>query len=339
LNWAKQDIVTSDEVIVCEGYTDVIGFHRSGITRAVATCGTALTEEHVRLLKRFANKVVLAFDADNAGQGAAERFYEWESRYKVQVSVAKFPDGKDPGDLASSDPEALATAIKNAQPFLGFRLQRVLNAGSIATPEARSRTAEQAMAVINEHPDMNVRKIYAGEVASHVGIAAADLVKVAERGSRRPEVRAAVPSQSGHKRESAEFVVLALMIQDWNAIASWMNEALFADDVYRRAFLALIATEGELNAALEAADPEAREAIERAAVADVESQPDAEAFNLISAAVRRELSLRVKNVDPEQIRVDRDARMLLEQMENPATAHDAAEQLLGWLSMRMGDHA
>jgi DNA primase len=94
-----------------------------------------------------------------------------------------------------------------------------------------------------------------------------------------------------------------------------------------------------LNAALEAADPEAREALERAAVADVESQPDAEAFNLISAAVRRELSLRVKNVDPEQIRLDRGARLLLEQMENPATSHNAAEQLLGWLEIRMGDHA
>jgi uncharacterized protein (DUF1501 family) len=135
-------------------------------------------------LKRFANKVVLAFDADNAGQGAAERFYAWESKYKVQVSVAKFPDGKDPGDLASSNPLALADAVKGAQPFLGFRLQRVIGAGSIATPEARSRTAEQAMAVINEHPDMNVRKIYAGEVASHVGIAAADLVRLAERGVR-----------------------------------------------------------------------------------------------------------------------------------------------------------
>ncbi|MEY3582630.1 MAG: primase, partial [Actinomycetota bacterium] len=114
---------------------------------------------------------------------------------------------------------------------------------------------------------------------------------------------------------------------------------LFADDVYRRAFLALVKTEGELNGAIEAADPEAREAIERAAVADVESQPDAEAFNLISAAVRRELSQRVKNVDPEQIRVDREARLLLEQMENPATSHDAAEQLLGWLQMRVGEHS
>jgi DNA primase len=85
LNWAKTAVVKDDQVIVCEGYTDVIGFHRSGVPRAVATCGTALTEEHVRLLKRFASRVVLAFDADAAGQGAAEKFYEWETKYQVQV--------------------------------------------------------------------------------------------------------------------------------------------------------------------------------------------------------------------------------------------------------------
>ncbi|NCZ71505.1 MAG: DNA primase, partial [Actinobacteria bacterium] len=126
LNWAKNDVVKVDQVIVCEGYTDVIGFHRSGVTRAVATCGTALTEEHVRILKRFASRVVLAFDADAAGQGAAEKFYEWEKKYQVQVAVARFPDGKDPGDLANSDPEALAKAVDDAMPFLGFRVNRVV---------------------------------------------------------------------------------------------------------------------------------------------------------------------------------------------------------------------
>ena len=55
--------------------------------------------------------------------------------------------------------------------------------------------------------------------------------------------------------------------------------------------------------------------------------------------MRRELSHRVKNIDPEQIRVDRDARLLLEQLENPTTSHDAAEQLLGWLNMCMGEHS
>ena len=147
LNWAKGDIVAADQVIVCEGYTDVIGFHRAGVKRAVATCGTALTEEHVRMLKRFASRVVLAFDADAAGQGAAEQFYEWEQEHQVRVSVASFPQGQDPGELSLSDPEALAAAVDTALPFLGFRLQRRHAAASArATPEERVRLAEQAMA-------------------------------------------------------------------------------------------------------------------------------------------------------------------------------------------------
>ncbi len=115
LNWAKADIVNANQVIVCEGYTDVIGFHRAGLPRAVATCGTAFTEDHVRLLKRYASRVVLAFDADNAGQGAAERFYEWEEKYQVEVSVAAFPQGKDPGELAQTDPEALKRGRRRRQ--------------------------------------------------------------------------------------------------------------------------------------------------------------------------------------------------------------------------------
>lgn len=337
LNWAKAEIVTADEVIVCEGYTDVIGFHRSGVRRAVATCGTALTEDHVRLLKRFAKKVVLAFDADNAGQGAAERFYEWEQRYKVEVGVAHFPQGKDPGDLANSDPGSLAKAVETAQPFLGFRLQRVLDAGSVATPEARSRTAEQAMAVINEHPDTNVRKIYAGQVATHVGIPVADLVKLAERRTRNPSVTIAATPMN-RRGDSAEFVVLALMFSHWEEIANWLSEALFLDDVHRRAYLAVGAALGDVAQSLENADPDAREVLERAAVADVESQPVREAWNLLAAAVRRELAHRVTVSDPEQIQIDRSARLLLENLDTPNMAESAAEQLLGWLNGRVGEH-
>ena len=337
LNWAKAEVVTADEVIVCEGYTDVIGFQRTGIKRAVATCGTALTEDHVRLLKRFATKVVLAFDADNAGQGAAERFYEWEQRYKVQVSVAHFPQGKDPGDLANSDPTALASAVANAQPFLGFRLQRVLDAGSVTSPEARSRTAEQAMAVINEHPDINVRKLYAGQVATHVGMPVVDLVRLAERGTRKPTINISA-APNARRSESAEFVVLALMFSQWEIIANWLSEALFVDEIHRRAFLAVAQAQGDVTKSLELADPEAREVLERAAVADVETQPIREAWNLLSAAVRRELAHRVTLSDPEQIRIDRSARLLLENLEVPGMAESSAEQLLGWLNLRAGEH-
>ena len=83
LNWAKEHIVTTNTAVICEGYTDVTGFARAGINSAVATCGTALTDDHLKLLKRFTNKIVLAFDADDAGKAAAERVYEWEQKLSL----------------------------------------------------------------------------------------------------------------------------------------------------------------------------------------------------------------------------------------------------------------
>ncbi len=331
LNWAKNDIVAKDQVIVCEGYTDVIGFHRAGVKRAVATCGTALTEDHVRRLKRFANHVVLAFDADAAGQGAAERFYEWEAKYQVQVSVARFPDGKDPGDLASSDPQALVAAIETALPFLGFRLNRVLNAGQIRTPEDRARKAEEAMEVVNEHPDRNVRKLYAAQVASHVGIPATDLVRIAETKSSRPIVVQAARPRSN---DSAEFVAIALLIHSWDSIAPWLVEGLFQDDACRRAFVALGVTNGDLDEALEKADPDAREILERAAVADVEADAILEARNLAVAAVRRELAARVRITDTEEIRADAAVRRSLETLSSDNPDEETLTALLGWLDDR-----
>jgi DNA primase len=333
LHGAKGDIVAADQVIVCEGYTDVIGFHRAGVKRAVATCGTALTEEHVRMLKRFANRVVLAFDADAAGQGAAEKFYEWEQKYQVQVSVAAFPKGQDPGELSLSNPAALAAAVETALPFLGFRLQRVMTGRPLNTPEDRVRLAEQAMAVVNEHPDTNVRKLYAGRVASHTGLPINDLVAIASRPGMRPIVRVNSNRRVGVP-ENAEFVAIALLLQRWHDMAGWLDEVLFVDDVARRAFLAVAEGDGSVGRSLELADPEAREMIERAAVADIDADPAIEGRNLIAAAVRRELGRRVNETDPVEILANRDARLALERFDEPNAGNDAAELLLGWLQRR-----
>ena len=321
LNWAKAEIAAMDQVVVCEGYTDVIGFHRSGVRRAVATCGTAFTEDHVRLIKRYASRVVLAFDADAAGQGAAERFYEWEQKYQVQVAVARLPGGLDPGDLAERDPEALAAAVNDATPFLAFRLRRVMDGQPNRTPEDRARLAERAMGVVNEHPDANVRKLYAGQVAAEVGLQLGDLQRVAEQRMRRPSL-AVTPTRRVPLRENAEFVAVVLLAQDWESIAGWLVEELFHDEDHRRAFLALAAADGDLDAAIDAADPDAREVLERAAVADVDVDPEAEARNLIAAAVRRELRVggaaRTGMGDPELIRDDAEARI---QLEDPGRRH------------------
>jgi len=333
LNWAKADIVAQDQVIVCEGYTDVIGFHRAGVKRAVATCGTALTEQHVQILKRFASRVVLAFDADKAGQGAAERFYEWEQKYQVQVAVARFPDGKDPGDLSVSDPEALAKAIDTALPFLGFRLQRTMAGRQVRSPEERARLAEQSMAVINEHPDVNVRKLYAGQVATHTGLPVQDLIRVAEQRKRNPSLNAA-PRRARGVDENGEFVAIAMLLQRWDDIAPWLTEDLFASDLNRRAFVALATSSGAIEVALESADPEAREVLERAAVADLDADPEIEAMNLIAATVRRELKQRLKITDEKAIREDSEARVQLSKLAIRDAPQAAAEWLLGWLQKR-----
>jgi DNA primase len=170
LDRAKAAMVTAGTAVVCEGYTDVIGFHRSGVPLAVATCGTSLTDDHVTLLRRFAGRFVLAFDADSAGQAAAERFYRWEREHDLEVAVADLPPGQDPGDLAQTDPERLHAAVEGARPFLRFRLDRVFAAANLATPEGRARAAEAALAVVAEHPDVFVRDQYLMDVGSRCRI-------------------------------------------------------------------------------------------------------------------------------------------------------------------------
>ncbi len=157
LNWAKHAVVQEGEVIICEGYTDVIGFFTSGLPRAVATCGTSLTEEHFRLLARFAKRVVLAFDADAAGQSAAARFYEWERRHELEVAVAALPSGSDPADIAMREPQVLKEAVENARTFLSFRVERALASSELKTGEGRARAAEAALAMVAEHPNELVR--------------------------------------------------------------------------------------------------------------------------------------------------------------------------------------
>jgi DNA primase len=168
LNWAKDDIIKSEEIIVCEGYTDVIAFFGAGMPRAVATCGTALGEEHFRIMKNFATRIVLAYDADKAGQSAAASVYQWESQHEVDVLVARLPKGSDPAELAQNDPEALRRSIADAVPFLQFRLERVLDGANLATAEGRARAAEPAMRVLAEHPSELVRDSYLMQVADRL---------------------------------------------------------------------------------------------------------------------------------------------------------------------------
>lgn len=205
LDRSKTAIVKEGTAVVCEGYTDVIGFHRAGVPLAVATCGTALTDDHVRLLTRFAaQRLVLAFDADGAGQAAAERFYRWEREHDLEVAVADLPPGQDPADVAGTDPERLAAAVEGATPFLRFRLDRAFAAADLASNEGRARAAERAIEIVAEHPTDLVRDQYVMDVSSRCRVEPDRLRRLLEDVRSRPRRPPEEPRPRRGSRESRE---------------------------------------------------------------------------------------------------------------------------------------
>jgi DNA primase len=339
LNWMKAGIVEADEAIVCEGYTDVIGFARAGVPHAVATCGTALTEEHVRVLKRFAARVVLAFDADSAGQAAAERFYEWERTYDIEVAVAAMPDGIDPDELARRDPAGLAKSVADARPFLGFRVDRVLDRASMSSPERKARAAEAAMAVIAEHPSDLVRDQYLMQVADRCGVDPERLRGVLANGPRPDRGHDAGSAPRRRVRESPETEALRLAIHRPAEAAPLLDELLFGDELHAAAYRSLASSQ-TLHDAIEQADPAAADLLQQLAVEESEADPLDVAARLADNVVAVELvrldgeMRQSEDLFKEKAREHTDAKLNQERLREPATASEALEELLGWLRDR-----
>ena len=357
LNWSKARIVTDDRAIVCEGYTDVIGFARAGLPAAVATCGTALTEEHVRLLRRYARRIVLAFDADSAGQAAAERFYQWERDHEIEVSVADLPPGVDPADLAGSDPERLAAAVEHAVPFLKFRVDRVLLAARLETAEGRARAAEAAIEVIREHPSELVRDQYVMEVAGRCRIEPDQLRAALARPA--PPVREQAQSRRGSRsgrggddsadstapvlrpravdeRDGPELEVLRHVLHDWASVEHWVRyEDLFEDDRHAMAFRALM-DHPTVPEAIEAADPGVAELLARLAAEEVDSEPFDAVVRLLTERAKHEVTALVArmNAEPELQSVQQWLTQCVDRLRDPVAAADAADELVAWLGSR-----
>jgi DNA primase len=292
LNLAKTAAIRDGEIVVCEGYTDVIGCFGAGIDRAVATCGTALTEDHFRLLARFARRIVLAFDADQAGMAAAERFYAWEARHEAEVAVAALPAGTDPAELALKDPAQLVAAITGASPFLQFRLDRVLSAARLASPEGRARSAMAALTIVAEHPDPLVTDQYLHRVADrcHLDVETlrprlAELRRSGTAGSPRSEPpRGASSAPRSVPRElRVERDALVLAVQAPEMMAPWLAEELFSDERHRAAYRVLSGAE-HLRGAIEAAPEEVAMLLHELAVSEPATEPLQVVLSLVRAA-------------------------------------------------------
>ncbi|HEX2046687.1 MAG TPA: CHC2 zinc finger domain-containing protein [Acidimicrobiales bacterium] len=337
LNWAKAAVVETGEVVVCEGYTDVIGLARAGIPRGVATCGTALSDDHVRVLKNFARRLVLAYDADAAGQNAAEKFYEWERRYELDLAVADLPAGTDPGELAARDPAALQVAVKGARPFLSFRIDRLLARSDLRTPGGKAHAAEAALALIREHPSEMTRNEYVGRLATVLDMPVQELQRAVHQ--RRPVRVAAAPA--GRRPEGPEVEALRLAVHRPEEVADTLHEALFADPLVLAGYRALCGAT-TLAQAVDAAEPEVASLLRRLAVEEPEAASADVLARLAEEAAKRavaELEAAARHSgrlsDEAWLRRVSDdiawLKLAIAELREPATAVDATGRLVLWL--------
>ncbi|PNU20150.1 DNA primase [Geothermobacter hydrogeniphilus] len=167
---AKEAMRRSDMAIVVEGYFDVLAMHRAGITQAVATCGTALTLDHARLLKRYAQKLVLLFDQDQAGQTAALRAMEVALPEGLEVQIVNLAPGEDPDSfLAGAGREAFDNCLARARPVLEWYMDRLLVAGSGVSEQARG--VDEILQRIGLLPGEIERSLYLKQLAGRTGLA------------------------------------------------------------------------------------------------------------------------------------------------------------------------
>ncbi len=192
LDLAKRDIARGRQVVVVEGYTDVMACHLAGVTTAVATCGTSFGVDHIKIMRRVLSddsaglgEVVFTFDPDAAGQKAAMRAFSEEHRFAAQTYVAVAPDGLDPCDLrlAKGD-DAVRRLIKSKKPMFEFVIRQKLSAYDLESVEGRVAALRDAAPIVADIRDPAVRPGYTRQLARMLGMELDEVRRAVERSGR-----------------------------------------------------------------------------------------------------------------------------------------------------------
>jgi len=198
IDLAKKAIAKDRQLVVVEGYTDVMACHLSGVGTAVATCGTAFGEDHIKVARRLLSddgtggEVIFTFDGDAAGQNAALKAFSLDQRFVAQTFVAVEPSGKDPNDLRQSGgSEAVQALIGSRRPLFEFAIRSTLAKFDLSTVEGRVQGLRAAAPVVAEIRDGSTRVGYSQELAGWLGIADPNEVLRAVNNAAKSRSRAA----------------------------------------------------------------------------------------------------------------------------------------------------
>ncbi len=186
LNFAKSS--GKKQLILCEGYMDVIALHGAGFTNAVATLGTAITSDQARLMKRFADKVIICYDADAAGQNAAYKAFRLLGEAGIECRIVKVENAKDPDEyIKKFGADAFKNLMEASRSEFDFRLDAILREHSILVTDEKIKAIDKTVSLIAEFPGASQREVYIHKASELFGIPPESLRRDIERSISRKE--------------------------------------------------------------------------------------------------------------------------------------------------------
>jgi DNA primase len=247
LDLARDAIRDEDRVVVVEGYMDVIAAHQFGHRNVVATMGTAVTESQIELVKRLTKRIVLALDADAAGQMAALRTIESihtgldqteefvpdprtafriARRIDTEITVAEMPVGKDPDELIRTSPELWNGVIDSARPYAEFLISKVTEGVDLQDPTAKRHAIDRLAPVLQLVPDELTRSHYAQLVARRLDLPFRDVQARLQRNTQTAGARVSRPASEPDRTASLQIEdhLLALLLKHRALVYDLMSE-------------------------------------------------------------------------------------------------------------------
>jgi len=240
LDRAQNGIRRDGRAVIVEGYMDAIAAHQHGFDNVIAQMGTALTERQVRIIKKLANEIVLALDADAAGSQAMIRGHEvireatetghavpvvswrglvgYQESAAVNLRIAVLPGGRDPDDVIRQDPDLWRRLIEEARPVLDFRLEAAAAAHDLSDPRGRSQFVGEFLPLLSAVTDPVLRAHYLQRLSRLSLVAEEELAAMLGRGRTTAARRFAPPGGSAHgpitpKGDPREEFLLALLLR------------------------------------------------------------------------------------------------------------------------------
>ena len=268
LDKAGKPIRAADQAVVVEGYLDVLALHQAGYQNVVSPMGTALTAQQLRALKRYSRNIVLALDADAAGDRATLRgltvareamdrepdpvfdsrgLVRHEGRLDADIRVISLPGGTDPDELVTEDPASWATVLTGAKPVVEYVMDVLIAGQDLNDAKAKAQIARQVIPLIEDVADPVEREAYRQSLARKLKLDERSLLglRSSARRAKRGAQEIETPSISGTKWTAAERFCLGLLLRD-PELTYWIDRRLHSLELEGLSALDFYATDSQI---------------------------------------------------------------------------------------------